>query len=96
MRQYQPSPGHLDQLIYIPLPDHDSRLSIFQANLRKSPVADDVDMEAMAMATDGFSGADLTGDDQACTSCTFSKAYFVAVKILLCSNEVNCVTIGNR
>ena len=54
-------PGHLDQLIYIPLPDHDSRLSILKANLRKSPVSDDVDMEAMAEATDGFSGADLTG-----------------------------------
>ncbi|CAM9759796.1 unnamed protein product [Pylaiella littoralis] len=53
-------PGHLDQLIYIPLPDHDSRLSILRANLRKSPVSDDVDMEAMADATDGFSGADLT------------------------------------
>ncbi|CAM9283567.1 unnamed protein product [Ectocarpus sp. 12 AP-2014] len=53
-------PGHLDQLIYIPLPDHDSRLSILQANLRKSPVSDDVDMDAMAEATDGFSGADLT------------------------------------
>ncbi|CAM9711766.1 unnamed protein product [Scytosiphon promiscuus] len=53
-------PGHLDQLIYIPLPDHDSRLSILRANLRKSPISDEVDMEAMAEATDGFSGADLT------------------------------------
>ncbi|CAN0176772.1 unnamed protein product [Ectocarpus sp. 6 AP-2014] len=53
-------PGHLDQLIYIPLPDHDSRLSILRANLRKSPVSDDVDMDAMAEATDGFSGADMT------------------------------------
>lgn len=28
-------PGRLDQLIYIPLPDLDSRISIFEANLRK-------------------------------------------------------------
>lgn len=28
-------PGRLDQLIYIPLPDLGSRISIFQANLRK-------------------------------------------------------------
>ncbi len=28
-------PGRLDQLIYIPLPDLDSRISIFKANLRK-------------------------------------------------------------
>merc|ERR1740123_1449189 len=53
-------PGRLDQLIYIPLPDYDSRLSIFQANLRKSPVAEDVDLAALANLTEGFSGADIT------------------------------------
>lgn len=53
-------PGRLDQLIYIPLPDKESRISIFKANLRKSPVADDVDISQLAGATEGFSGADLT------------------------------------
>mmetsp|Transcript_12626 Transcript_12626/g.18965 ORF Transcript_12626/g.18965 Transcript_12626/m.18965 type:complete len:959 (+) Transcript_12626:31-2907(+) len=53
-------PGRLDQLIYIPLPDYLSRLSIFKANLRKSPVEDLVDMEQLARATEGFSGADIT------------------------------------
>jgi transitional endoplasmic reticulum ATPase len=53
-------PGRLDQLIYIPLPDRESRVSIFKANLRKSPIAPDIDMETLADATDGFSGADIT------------------------------------
>ena len=53
-------PGRLDQLIYIPLPDYESRLSIFRANLRKSPVADDLDLDHLANITDGFSGADIT------------------------------------
>ena len=53
-------PGRLDQLIYIPLPDEPSRLSILQANLRKSPIADDVDLNYLARVTHGFSGADLT------------------------------------
>jgi transitional endoplasmic reticulum ATPase len=53
-------PGRLDQLIYIPLPDRESRVSIFKANLRKSPIADDVRMEELADVTDGFSGADIT------------------------------------
>ncbi len=53
-------PGRLDQMIYIPLPDVESRVSIFKANLRKSPVADDVDMQTLADATEGFSGADIT------------------------------------
>jgi len=53
-------PGRLDQLIYIPLPDQPSRQSILKANLRKSPVAKDVDVDFLAQSTQGFSGADLT------------------------------------
>ena len=53
-------PGRLDQLIYIPLPDDQSRLQIFKACLRKSPVAKDVDLNALAKYTQGFSGADIT------------------------------------
>lgn len=53
-------PGRLDQLIYIPLPDEQSRLAILKAALRKSPVAKDVDLPLLAKTTHGFSGADLT------------------------------------
>ncbi len=53
-------PGRLDQLIYIPLPDQPSRLSILKANLRKTPIARDVDLNFVGQITDGFSGADLT------------------------------------
>ncbi|KAI8139278.1 transitional endoplasmic reticulum ATPase [Fennellomyces sp. T-0311] len=52
-------PGRLDQLIYIPLPDENSRLNILQAQLRKSPVAPDVDLNYIAKSTHGFSGADI-------------------------------------
>merc|ERR1711892_711948 len=53
-------PGRLDQLMYIPLPDEGSRLSIFKANLRKSPIDPEVDIEHLARVTKGSSGADLT------------------------------------
>jgi transitional endoplasmic reticulum ATPase len=53
-------PGRLDQLIYIPLPDEPSRHQIFKACLRKSPMAKDVDLSALARFTVGFSGADIT------------------------------------
>ena len=52
-------PGRLDQLIYIPLPDKPSRLSILKANLRKTPLAKDIELNFMADLTEGFSGADL-------------------------------------
>lgn len=53
-------PGRLDQLVYIPLPDEPSRLAILKANLKKTPVAKDVDLSYMAKLLVGFSGADLT------------------------------------
>uniref|UniRef100_A0A8C2CDS0 Transitional endoplasmic reticulum ATPase n=1 Tax=Cyprinus carpio TaxID=7962 RepID=A0A8C2CDS0_CYPCA len=53
-------PGRLDQLIYIPLPDMASRSAILRANLRKSPIAKDVDLAYLSRITEGFSGADLT------------------------------------
>lgn len=54
-------PGRLDQLIYIPLPDKASRVAILKAAMRKSPLAEDIDLDALAAATHGFSGADLSG-----------------------------------
>jgi transitional endoplasmic reticulum ATPase len=52
-------PGRLDQLIYIPLPDLQSRLSIFKASMRKAPLDPEVDLEVLARSTNGFSGADI-------------------------------------
>lgn len=52
-------PGRLDSLIYVPLPDEPGRLGILKAQLRKTPVASDVDLNYIASKTHGFSGADL-------------------------------------
>merc|ERR1711865_1181960 len=53
-------PGRLDQLIYIPMPDSDSRKSILRATLRKSPIAKDVPLDYLAESMDKFSGAEIT------------------------------------
>ncbi|MCL7027923.1 hypothetical protein MKW94_008619 [Papaver nudicaule] len=53
-------PGRLDELVYIPLPDEASRVQIFKACLRKSPVSKQVDIQVLAKHTKGFSGADIT------------------------------------
>lgn len=52
-------PGRLDTLVYVPLPNEKSRAGILKAQLRKTPVADDVDINYIASKTHGFSGADL-------------------------------------
>jgi transitional endoplasmic reticulum ATPase len=52
-------PGRLDQLIYIPLPDFESRVSIFEAMLRRSAIAKEVNHRTLAKITEGYSGADI-------------------------------------
>jgi transitional endoplasmic reticulum ATPase len=52
-------PGRLDTLVYVPLPDEASRKGILTAQLRKTPVSDDVNLDFIAKNTHGFSGADL-------------------------------------
>lgn len=52
-------PGRLDTLVYVPLPNESERVSILKSQLRKTPVAADVDLAYIASKTHGFSGADL-------------------------------------
>jgi transitional endoplasmic reticulum ATPase len=53
-------PGRLDQLIYIPLPDKPSRVSVIKAVLRKSPIAPNINFDFLGELTEGFTGADIT------------------------------------
>mgnify|MGYP001111322918 FL=1 len=50
----------LEKRIYIPLPDYKARVALFKLNLRSLALSEDVDIDALATATDGYSGADLT------------------------------------
>lgn len=53
-------PGRLDQLIYVPLPDETGRLSILNAQLRKTPLEPGLELQEIAKITNGFTGADLS------------------------------------
>jgi transitional endoplasmic reticulum ATPase len=52
-------PGRFDKLLYIPLPNRDARREIFKIHLGKKPVAEDVDIEKLVDATEGYTGADI-------------------------------------
>jgi transitional endoplasmic reticulum ATPase len=67
-------PGRLDQLIYIPLPDEVSRLSILKAALRKSPLSPEINLDFLAKNTHGFSGADLTEICQRAAKCAIRES----------------------
>ncbi|MDQ7026482.1 MAG: ATP-dependent zinc metalloprotease FtsH [Anaerolineae bacterium] len=52
-------PGRFDRQVAVVLPDRKGRLSILKIHTRGKPLAKDIDLETMAGATVGFSGADL-------------------------------------
>ncbi|WP_405115895.1 AAA family ATPase [Micromonospora sp. NBC_01405] len=51
-------PGRLERLVYVPPPDGAGRAEILRAAARNVPLADDVDLAALADGLDGFSAAD--------------------------------------
>ena len=53
-------PGRLDRLIYVGLPDYNDRVEILRIKLANMRVSDDVNAEALAARTEGFSGAEIT------------------------------------
>ncbi|MCX2727750.1 ATP-dependent zinc metalloprotease FtsH [Thermomicrobium sp. 4228-Ro] len=52
-------PGRFDRQVVVGLPDKRGRAAILRIHTRGIPIAPDVDLDALAAATPGFSGADL-------------------------------------
>jgi SpoVK/Ycf46/Vps4 family AAA+-type ATPase len=51
-------PGRLERLVYVPPPDAPARAAILKAAARNTPLADDVDLDALAAELGGYSAAD--------------------------------------
>jgi transitional endoplasmic reticulum ATPase len=54
-------PGRFDELVYVPVPDLGGRRKILSIHTALMPLARDVDLDALAERTVGFTGADLEG-----------------------------------
>ena len=52
-------PGRFDRRVVVPRPDYRGRYEILKVHTRRTPLADDVDLEIVARGTPGFVGADL-------------------------------------
>ena len=52
-------PGRFDRQVYVSLPDIKGREKILKVHMKKTPIAQDVDILILAKGTPGFSGADL-------------------------------------
>ena len=52
--------GRFDKLLYISVPDKNSRRQILEIQIKKKPIGADLDLDKIVAMTDGFSGADIT------------------------------------
>jgi cell division protease FtsH len=52
-------PGRFDRQIVVPLPEYEERLAILKVHSKDKRMGPDVDLDTMARATPGMSGADL-------------------------------------
>lgn len=73
-------PGRIDRIIYVGLPEMNTRREIFRIKLKKMPLADDVNLEKLVELTDGYSGAEIQAVCQ--------EAALKALEESLESNEV--------
>lgn len=52
-------PGRFDRQIIVPVPDMMGRVAILKVHVRKTPLANDVDIKNLARGIPGFTGADI-------------------------------------
>ncbi|CUR51973.1 AAA family ATPase [Nitrosotalea devaniterrae] len=52
-------PGRLDLVIFVPAPDEKGRFEIIRLLTKQMPLSGDIDLKEIAVATKGYSGADL-------------------------------------
>ena len=52
-------PGRFDRVLFVPPPDIEARKTIFAVHLKDRPLEKNIDIDSLARATTGFSGADI-------------------------------------
>lgn len=53
-------PGRLDRIVYVKLPDEETRREIFKLKFKQMPIEKNVDIEELVNATLKYSGAEIT------------------------------------
>ncbi|XP_064390152.1 ATPase family gene 2 protein homolog A-like [Halichondria panicea] len=66
-------PGRIDRMIYVPLPDDNTRRQILNIQFRKMPVAEDVRVDSLVAHTEGYSGAEIVSLCQEAALCAMHE-----------------------
>lgn len=76
-------PGRLDRIVYVRLPDEATRREILELRLKAIPVEEDVRLEELVKATEGYSGAEIVA--------MCNEAAFLALE-----NDINSAKLSRR
>lgn len=52
-------PGRLDRIVYVQLPDAETRSEIFRIKLKAIPLSEDVNIKELVTKSEGYSGAEI-------------------------------------
>lgn len=73
-------PGRFDYQIMVPLPDEKGREEIYKIHLSTKPLADDIDIEKLVIASKGFSGAHISECCRRAALSAFRENNFIVPK----------------
>ncbi|MHA1377655.1 MAG: CDC48 family AAA ATPase [Candidatus Helarchaeota archaeon] len=80
-------PGRFDRLILVPAPNVEARLEILKVHTKGMTLAEDVNLESVAQATENYSGADLEN--------VIREAGMMAIRA--CNNKaIDCVEVNMK
>ena len=74
-------PGRLDRIVYVRLPDRETRKEIFELKLKQIPVGDDVSIGTLVDRTEKYSGAEIAA--------VCNEAAFMALE-----SDINCSQVN--
>lgn len=69
-------PGRLDRLVYVPLPDENTRKEIFDLRLSSVPLSEDVNIGELVKLTHRYSGAEVGTASQWCVPGLCTRGVF--------------------
>ena len=73
--------GRLDRVVLVPLPDLDTRRKVLTVHTRNKPLSAEVDLETVALRTEGYSGAEIAA--------VCNEAALAALEENVAASEVN-------
>jgi AAA family ATPase len=76
-------PGRLDRIVYVKLPDAETRKEIFEIKLKSMPIDSDVNSDELSNKTEKYSGAEIAA--------VCNEAAFMAL-----DNDINTSKISMR